>query len=364
MMSDFYDVPPADQFAVHYVEWRKRRIDAILQHYGEYAFRGRTLLELGCGQGDIGATFAKLGARVTASDARAEHIAIARERHPQIEFVCADLDNEWPFNRHFDFILHQGLLYHLEPTHRSLHKACQACDHLILETEVCDASDPTTVVLVEEKQSYDQAFNRKGCRPSASRVETVLAQEGLCFERVNDARCNSGFHVYDWQCSESGNFRDGLRRFWFANPKPSFRPQRDTISATTDRRKRVGNASRMLPIEYGFFVNEIVGSRIAELAPQRLGILGAGNHTTLTFQYAPWLAERVRVLADSNPTIQGETRYGRTVVSPAALLECDLVYLSSAFSAAEMRQTLAASGYTGTSIAPEDIVPSVYFRSR
>jgi SAM-dependent methyltransferase len=202
------------RFAEHYVEWRDTRIDAIRAHYGDLFFRGRTLLELGCGYGDIGARFAELGALVTCTDGRAEHLEVVRDRWPHLATVHANLDDEWPFG-HFDIIFHLGVLYHLEETHASLRYSCRSAEHLVLETEVCNSSSPDAVVLTAE-DGYDQSVGGVGCRPSAARLERLLAEEAMTFERVRDSRCNAGMHVYDWPVTESMGIMHGQRRFWFA----------------------------------------------------------------------------------------------------------------------------------------------------
>ncbi len=201
------------RFREHYVAWRDRRVAAIRAHYGDPFFRGRTVLELGCGYADIGGALSRLGATVTCCDAREEHLAVARERWPEVATVCADLNREGPFER-FDVILHLGLLYHLEPSHRSLHWSCRSSDHLVVESEVCDATSPDAVVSAVE-DGYDQAIDGEGCRPSAARVERVFAAEGLRWERVTDDRCNAGYHVYDWPERNTRRIEHGQRRFWF-----------------------------------------------------------------------------------------------------------------------------------------------------
>jgi SAM-dependent methyltransferase len=207
------------RFREHYVVWRDARIAAIRAHYGDAFFRDRTLLELGCGYGDIGAAFVELGAKVTCCDVREEHLAVVRDRWPCIVTVRADLNHEWPFGR-FDIILHLGLLYHLEPSHRSLFQSCRSTDHLVVETEVCDSSSPDAIVTATE-DGYDQAVDGAGCRPSAARVERVFAVEGLVCERVTDDRCNAGYHIYDWADRNSGRAERGQRRFWFVRRVPS-----------------------------------------------------------------------------------------------------------------------------------------------
>jgi SAM-dependent methyltransferase len=206
------------RFTDHYEPWRARRVAAIRRHYGDAFFRGATVLELGCGYADLGAAFLALGASVTAADARAEHLDVAAARHPGLRTVRVDLNQDWPFGR-FDLILHLGLLYHLESTHASLRRACRSTDHLVLETEVCDLASPDAVLPADE-DGYDQAVDGRGCRPSATRVERVLADEGMTWQRVADARCNAGIHVYDWPEGDTGRVAHGLRRFWFAARAP------------------------------------------------------------------------------------------------------------------------------------------------
>jgi hypothetical protein len=112
------------------------------------------------------------------------------------------------------------VLYHLEPTHESLRRACRSTAHLVLETEVCDAASPEVIVLAEE-EGYDQAVDGRGCRPSASRVERLLGQEGFTWTRIGDDRCNAGIHVYDWAETDSGRYAHGQRRLWFAQRGPA-----------------------------------------------------------------------------------------------------------------------------------------------
>lgn len=203
-----------ERFEAHYLAWRQARFDTILSYYGAAFFSGVRVLELGCGYADLGGALSELGADVTCTDGRPEHLAVAQARWPGIATVCADLDHEWPFD-HYDLILHLGLLYHLEPTHRSLRAACRSCTRLVLETEVCDSADPQ-LVTTREEDGYDQALSGLGCRPSAARVERTLAEERMAFERLADGRCNAGMHVYDWPLRQTGAAPDGQRRLWFA----------------------------------------------------------------------------------------------------------------------------------------------------
>lgn len=203
----------ADLFVGHYDDWREKRIAAIIDHYGANFFAGKTVLEVGCGYGDIGHAIAELGADVTYSDARPEHLDVLKGRWPDAKTQVVDLDAGWPFARH-DIVLHIGVLYHLRTPELALRDAIRGGKWLVLETEVVDSSDATRTINVGE-DGLDQAFNGVGSRPSTAYVERVLHDAGCTFTRVTDDRCNAGVHVYDWPDRNTGEWRDGLRRFWF-----------------------------------------------------------------------------------------------------------------------------------------------------
>lgn len=213
------EVATEDRFGGHYRDWRSRRVSAIVEHFGAAWFRGREVLELGCGYGDIGMAFAQLGALVTFSDGREEHLDQIREWYPSLppdRLVRYDAETPWPFTKRFDLILHLGLLYHVDHWEGALTGAFAKADHVVLETEVCDSDDPTLVVKTVET-GYDQALGGRGSRPSAACIEQHLTKLGAQFERLADGRCNANIHRYDWPVTNSGGWEHGLRRFWFVS---------------------------------------------------------------------------------------------------------------------------------------------------
>jgi SAM-dependent methyltransferase len=212
-------LPREDWFENHYPEWRTKRIEAIRQHYEDDWFAGRSLLEVGCGHADIGAAFAALGAFVTASDARQEHLDEGRRRHPElVAWQIADLDREWPFGLDFDLVLHLGVLYHLADPEQALRRVLSSRGHIVLETECSDSSDPGYVRATVE-DGYDQAVNNRGSRPSPALIERVLTEARRSFTRITDDRCNAGYHRYDWEVRDAGESRGhGLRRMYFIEP--------------------------------------------------------------------------------------------------------------------------------------------------
>jgi len=175
-------------------------------------FKSKTLLELGCGHADIGNMFYDLGAIVTSSDVRKEHIDVVKGKYPHINTLLIDGDNDTIKDK-YDIIVHWGLLYHLNEIEIHLEKVSHKCDILLLETEVSDSDDKNFYISTNES-GYDQAFNAKGIRPSQHYVENVLEKNGFQFKLVKDPILNSESHCYDWDIRNSKSWKNGLRRFW------------------------------------------------------------------------------------------------------------------------------------------------------
>jgi hypothetical protein len=204
-------------FAGHYTPWIERRIGVIAAHFGRGWFVGKNVLELGCGHAAIGDAISRLGASVTCSDARAEHLAVVRRAMPHLNLVQHDLDDGlWPYDDDYDLILHTGVLYHLKNYRASLEHCLRFCRHLFLETEVLDSDIDEVLMVDENPESYDQAFNGTGCRPSQLNLENILAFNKCGFERCFNGGLNAEFHVYDWPIENTRQWRHGLRRAWFA----------------------------------------------------------------------------------------------------------------------------------------------------
>ena len=60
-------------FAGHYDKWRLVRINKVLELFGVDYFKGKKILELGAGHGDMGAFFCELGANVLCLEGRLEN---------------------------------------------------------------------------------------------------------------------------------------------------------------------------------------------------------------------------------------------------------------------------------------------------
>lgn len=201
-------------FEGHYKEWVLSRMAGIEKYIRPGFFQGKTLLELGGGHAHNGNKFSELGAIVTTSDARSEHLEKVQELYPHLQTILIDGDDTThPIPSKFDVILHWGLLYHLAEIEEHLKKIAGFCDVLLLETEVADAYEDDFFIRTEET-GYDQAFHSVGIRPSPNYVEKVLSQNGFHYEMIVDPILNAGFHQYDWEINGTKSWRHGLRRFW------------------------------------------------------------------------------------------------------------------------------------------------------
>jgi hypothetical protein len=198
-------------FTGHYLKWRTGRLRVLMDSWGHVDLRGARVLEMACGHGDVGGFFLSLGAHVTFTDAREEHLAVVRERYPSAVTVQhdANLPIPMPEGGRYDYVIHMGLLYHLRRDRiaASIANACELGRHVVLETEVCDSDDPTLIVEMNEA-GPDQAFDGHGCRPTSACVERILDDLKVRWTRHDDPRLSTDFHVYDWKPLNNGRYFD------------------------------------------------------------------------------------------------------------------------------------------------------------
>lgn len=256
-----------------YLEWNQKRIKAIITNYGVEFFKGKKVLDLGCGHGDIGGAMFRLGAEVTAVDAREDHLKIASKKHAGLKVLKADLDREWPFiNQRFDIIIDLGLLCHLIDYEKHLKEICRHANHLILETAVYDSEDENAVfTFSESKGIYDLSVNGIGSRPSAAAVERVLKANGMDFKRLDNNKLNAGTYKYDWIQTNDKSHSAEKRRFWFAERNQGYanllqknfsRPQTITNSNISVQTAPLILSAASLPKNYkNTSVNSIIISK-------------------------------------------------------------------------------------------------------
>lgn len=199
-------------FSDHYVNWQKSRINTIEKYLGFEFFRNKSLSEIGCGYAFFGNYFSDFCEKVSVSDARTEHIEVVRKNYPHLKSSIMDVDGEFK-EENADILINFGVLYHIKNIESHI-QSFRNYDYVILETEVVDSSENTTLYVNEDKYSYDQSYSGTGNRPSQYMVESFLGSNGFDFVMIKDPILNAEFHIYDWEITNSNTWRHGLRRFW------------------------------------------------------------------------------------------------------------------------------------------------------
>jgi SAM-dependent methyltransferase len=153
------------------VEWLER---------ANLPVEGSRVLDVGCGVGHFIPFYLSRGCTVVAIDGRAENIAELKRRRPDIEADVADAQELDPRRFGiFDVIHCFGLLYHLDSPVAALRRFSAMCRRLlVVETMVCDSSEPV-MVLVDETKAASQAMQGLGCRPSPAFIALALNRAGF-----------------------------------------------------------------------------------------------------------------------------------------------------------------------------------------
>jgi len=200
--------------------WNMARVAQLERALGKDWFPGKRVLDVGCGHGNNGRLIAQLGAEVVFTDGRQFFVDFMRD--DGFEAYLIDHDFEWTVPGHFDLVVHWGLLYHLNNWRQDLACALKVAPMLCLETEISDHADPSVEFKVNDPDTYDQAVNRIGSVMSANCLQGYVESldDSITWKRYDvdelniPLGSNDGTHFYNWTESNSGNFRQGQRRFW------------------------------------------------------------------------------------------------------------------------------------------------------
>jgi 2-polyprenyl-3-methyl-5-hydroxy-6-metoxy-1,4-benzoquinol methylase len=111
--------PTDPRIVARYANNRRRRFPAEYRFHLAGDLRGRSVLDVGCGEGRSSALLAKLGATVMGIDISPGSIEVARRRAEldgvadRTSFVCAPLETAELPESHFDVIWCDAILHHL-----------------------------------------------------------------------------------------------------------------------------------------------------------------------------------------------------------------------------------------------------------
>ena len=209
-----------EKFQDHYNLWIPQRVDKLVSILGSNWFKDKTILELGCGYGYVGEKLQALGAYVTFTDGRKEHIQVAEKRIKKGTFLVLDQDKVWNFKDKFDLIINWGVSYHLDKWEQDLECCIKTSDLICLETEVSDWDDEDYEIKINEPTDlrwYDNAKNNIGTRPTAAKIEKFLHYINCNYKRYDDLDLNCSNLKYTWKVENTKKY-SGYRRFWIITP--------------------------------------------------------------------------------------------------------------------------------------------------
>lgn len=146
-----------------YAEANAARITNLLNHFPADWFQGKSVLEVGCGEGDLGQYLVRLGSHVVSCDSRASNIRRLKRKYSDRETFIIDLDKD-SLPAGYDATLCFGVLYHLSNPEWFLSQLNTPM--IFLETVVTDRQESVCPIVDEDASKIDASSSGQGRRPS------------------------------------------------------------------------------------------------------------------------------------------------------------------------------------------------------
>lgn len=202
-----------------YEDWTKKRIQKIINIFGNDWFKQKEILELGASHGDIGIELLKLGSKVHFVDVRQELLETITSTLSNYNFNATtsliNQNNDYSLNKRFDLVLNLGVLYHLENWKNDLRCALSHSNMMILESKVSpfEGSKDALIDIPDYDSSvfkFNYNYGSHDCKTpifTQESIENELTNLGCKFIRFDNKELNSdgwinedylGSHVYDW----------------------------------------------------------------------------------------------------------------------------------------------------------------------
>jgi SAM-dependent methyltransferase len=142
----------------------------------------QTAMDLGCGVGYFSSLLQEMGFQVTATDARAENIAEARSRFPDIDFRVADAEDSALVDLGtFDLVLCFGLLYHLENPFKAIRNLRALTGKVLLLESMAVDNDQPFLLLLDEPEGEDQSLRAVSFYPSEGAMIKMAYRAGFSY---------------------------------------------------------------------------------------------------------------------------------------------------------------------------------------
>ena len=180
---------------------------------------GETILDLGCGTGDLTPQIAESGATVLGVDSSAEMIQAAKEKFPTITFQQADA-RSLPFSNSFDAIFSNAVLHWVpekEKAIESMYQSLKKGGRIVVEFGGKDNIQQMWTALKKnlQKRGYTQNANISFWYfPSIGEYATLLEKQGFRvmqaehFDRSTPLKGANG--MKDWFLMFTDNFFTGI----------------------------------------------------------------------------------------------------------------------------------------------------------
>ena len=102
------------------VRRRKYKVESHIPKFASFKkYRGKDVLEIGCGIGTDAESFTQAGANYTGIDISAESVIIAQKRLPTANISVANIET-WCSDKKYDLIYSWGVLHHTPNIHSAL----------------------------------------------------------------------------------------------------------------------------------------------------------------------------------------------------------------------------------------------------
>lgn len=224
-------IEPDNIFGDYYNQWRLLRVCKLEQIFGIDWFKGKKILELGCGYGNIGLYLQNLGAEMTFADARTDFLDVIKGKCQTAKIICLNQNKKWNFDEQYDLIIHFGVLYNIQNWQQDLQCALSQTKYLALETAVNRYSYDINFAIknFDLNGKHCGIFEQYGSLPSVNLIEKEL---GKTFKRYDDADLNGNdFIKYTLICNDDAKVTSktidswhnkhyyGGRKFWIVDTK-------------------------------------------------------------------------------------------------------------------------------------------------
>ena len=180
-MAEFHiKLTPFDQKSYRQlIEARSETIQTVIKKL-KPALGLSNALDAGCGVGFFSQTLAEFGLAVCGFDGRAENVAEARRRFPEIPFEQADVQDRGILQLGaFDLVLCFGLIYHLENPFLAIRNLRAITGKCLLLESMCLPGEKAHMLLRPEPRQEDQSLTDVACYPSEVSLVKMLYRSGF-----------------------------------------------------------------------------------------------------------------------------------------------------------------------------------------